>query len=119
MVPTVVETNIDTVEEIQAAGGRAVFGDATRAEILEAAGLETATFLIITVPKAETTFQVMEVGLGLTPHWSGGRRSGTWYRVTGGGRAGMVCVDEAEAAVALAEAVMKRMPLPTTRRFKH
>lgn len=115
--PTIVETNIDTVEELNAAGHRALFGDATRAEILAAAGLETARYLVITVPKTEITLQIIHTGREVNPLIEVLTRA-SYLRdreafVSAG--ASTVCVDEAEAAVALAEAVMKRMNLPPDR----
>ncbi|MBL9126980.1 MAG: cation:proton antiporter [Verrucomicrobiales bacterium] len=111
VTPTVVETNIDTVEEILAAGGRAVFGDATRADILEAAGLRTSSYLVVTIPKAETTLRVIQSGREVNPAVevlarASYLRDRTAFETAG---AATVCVDEAEAAVALAEAVLRRM----------
>ncbi len=117
VLPTVVETNIDTVEEINASGGRALFGDATRREILEAAGLKSARYLIVTVPKAEITLQVIqsarEVNAGVEVLARASYLRDREEIHTAG--AAMVCVDEAEAAVALARAVMTRMNLPEDR----
>ena len=109
--PTVVETNIDTVEEIQASGGRALFGDATRADILTAAGVASAKYLVVTVPKAETTLRVIQSGREVHPGIevlarASYLRDRSTFEAAG---AATICVDEGEAAVALAEAVMKRM----------
>ena len=114
IVPTVVETNIDTVEEINAAGGRALFGDATRSEILEAAGIGSAKYLIITVPKAEVTLQVIQSGREVNPGIEVMARASYLRDREGLETAGAssVCVDEAEAAVSLAEEVMRRMKVP-------
>ena len=46
--PTVIEINIDTVRELREMGADAVYGDATRPEILEEAGIQTAGNLILT-----------------------------------------------------------------------
>jgi CPA2 family monovalent cation:H+ antiporter-2 len=48
--PSIIELNLDTVRELRASGGRAVYGDATRAETLEEAGLRDAVGLILTAP---------------------------------------------------------------------
>jgi CPA2 family monovalent cation:H+ antiporter-2 len=48
--PSIIELNLDTVRELRAAGGRAVYGDATRLETLEEAGLADAVGLILTAP---------------------------------------------------------------------
>ncbi len=44
----VVETNLDTVQELRAAGHLAVYGDASNRQILHSAGIENARSLIIT-----------------------------------------------------------------------
>ena len=46
--PTVIEINIETVRELREHGGDAVYGDATRPETLEEAGIATAGNLILT-----------------------------------------------------------------------
>lgn len=111
VAPTIVETNIDTVEEVNAGGGLAIFGDATRPEILEAAGVKTAKYLVITIPKAEATLLVIQSGRKVNPGIKVlARASYLKDRDTLESAGAMtVCVDEAEAAVALAEEVMKQM----------
>ncbi|MCC7375574.1 MAG: cation:proton antiporter [Verrucomicrobiales bacterium] len=117
IVPTVVETNIDTVEEINAAGGRALFGDATRPEILEAAGIRAARYLIVTVPKAEIALQVIQSGREVNPGIEVMARASYLRDREGMEAAGAssVCVDEAEAAVSLAKEVMQRVNVPEER----
>lgn len=48
--PSIIELNLETVRELRANGGRAVYGDATRPETLEEAGLRDAVGLILTAP---------------------------------------------------------------------
>jgi CPA2 family monovalent cation:H+ antiporter-2 len=48
--PSVVELNLDTVRELRAHGIKAVYGDATRLETLEEAGVGDAVGLILTAP---------------------------------------------------------------------
>lgn len=113
----VVDTNIDTVEEINDGGGLAVFGDATRPDILDAAGIGSARYLIITVPQAEIALQVIQRGREANPSVevlarSPYLRDRDLFETAG---AATVCVDEAEAAMALAEAVLQRVDLPQQR----
>lgn len=113
VVPTVIESNIDTVEEINAAGGRAIFGDATQGEILEAAGIASATYLIVTVPNPETALRIIQAGREANPQIEVLARA-TFLRdrhALESAGAGKVCVDEAEIAVALANSVIQRMPV--------
>ena len=46
--PTVIEINIETVRELREHGADVVYGDATRPETLEEAGIATAGNLILT-----------------------------------------------------------------------
>jgi CPA2 family monovalent cation:H+ antiporter-2 len=48
--PIVIELNIDTVKTLRASGSRAVYGDASRKETLEEAGIADAVSLFLTAP---------------------------------------------------------------------
>jgi CPA2 family monovalent cation:H+ antiporter-2 len=48
--PSVVEMNLETVRKLRSEGIRAVYGDASRAEILEQAGAADAVGLILSAP---------------------------------------------------------------------
>ncbi len=48
----IIDMNADTVLELQRQGRRAIYGDATNSEVLEQAGVERASHLIITLPEA-------------------------------------------------------------------
>lgn len=52
---TVVDMNVDTVNRLNEQGMRAVYGDSSKADVLKAAGVETAEYLVITVPGLEDT----------------------------------------------------------------
>ena len=47
IVPTVIEMNIDTVRRLRGEGIRAIYGDANHEEVLEQAGINGATSLIL------------------------------------------------------------------------
>jgi monovalent cation:H+ antiporter-2, CPA2 family len=51
VLPVVVDLNVDTVTGIAASGGVAVYGDAAKPEVLRAAGIEKARYLIVTMPE--------------------------------------------------------------------
>lgn len=55
MTPVVVDLNVDTVNDLTANGKWAVFGDSSKREILEAAGISRARYLVVTVPNGEST----------------------------------------------------------------
>jgi len=48
--PVVVDLNVDTVTALSSKGQRAIYGDASRADVLVAAGIERAKYLFVTLP---------------------------------------------------------------------
>ncbi len=102
--PVVIEMNVKTVASLKQAGAAAVFGDASRREILKAAGLQQADFLVITLPDLTSRIPVVAAARALKPdlrilvraHYLGEREM---LREIG---ATTVIYEEAEAAVALA-----------------
>ncbi|PYK12725.1 MAG: sodium:proton exchanger, partial [Verrucomicrobia bacterium] len=58
--PMILETNVDVVLELQHRGKQALFGDARRPEILRAARLHAAAYLIVTVPRADTSLRIIQ-----------------------------------------------------------
>ena len=63
----VVDLNGAAVREVTAAGGSAVYGDATREAVLTAAGVGRARAVIVAVPDAAATRQVVAVARRLAP----------------------------------------------------
>ncbi len=57
----VVEMNLRTVESLVAKGRSAIFGDATRPEILEDAGIRRAQYLVVTLPQAENRSDLVHI----------------------------------------------------------
>ena len=53
VTPVIIDMNVDTVNELTKEGFHAIYGDSSRADILEAAGIEKASYLIITVANME------------------------------------------------------------------
>ncbi len=49
----VIDMNVDTVQGIAKAGHTAIFGDATRPEVLDQAGIARASYLVVSLPHAE------------------------------------------------------------------
>lgn len=52
IIPVVIDMNIDTVADLTRQKKRAVFGHGGRQDILEAAGIQKASYMIITIPDA-------------------------------------------------------------------
>jgi len=57
----IVEMNLRTVESLVAKGRSAIFGDATRPEILEDAGIRRAEYLVVTLPHAEDRSDLIQI----------------------------------------------------------
>jgi CPA2 family monovalent cation:H+ antiporter-2 len=65
--PTVIEINIDTVRELREMGADAVYGDATRPEVLEEAGIQTAGNLILTSAGMANSTEVIRAARAANP----------------------------------------------------
>ncbi|GHT22026.1 sodium/hydrogen exchanger [Endomicrobiia bacterium] len=55
--PIVVEINIDTVNSLSSQGQTVIYGDSAKKDILLAAGIKSADYLIITVPSLQVTLE--------------------------------------------------------------
>jgi CPA2 family monovalent cation:H+ antiporter-2 len=67
IVPTVVETNVKTVTSLKAQGVSAIFGDASRQDILEAAGVADAQYLVLTLPEPKSRFEIISSAKTINP----------------------------------------------------
>jgi CPA2 family monovalent cation:H+ antiporter-2 len=63
----VVDTNAAAIKEVTSGGGRSVFGDATRAAVLQAARIGAARAVIVAIPDASATRQVVALSKKLAP----------------------------------------------------
>jgi CPA2 family monovalent cation:H+ antiporter-2 len=99
----VVDFNVDTVLALQAEGKHALYGDATRAELLKEAGVAKAAHFIMTVPDLAVGVAVITAARELNPSLKILARAR--YQADGGTLeqcgADVVCYDEAEASTAL------------------
>ena len=102
--PVVVDLNVDTVTALTAKGQRAIYGDASRADVLVAAGVERARYLFVTLPDAGrripvvTTAKELNAGLRIFVR----ARYVAERALLEDVGATAVAFEEAEAAVALA-----------------
>jgi CPA2 family monovalent cation:H+ antiporter-2 len=64
----IVEEQERVVAGLRARGERAVFGDATRAEVLQRAGAEHARLIVVTAPEPIRARRIVEVARDLNPH---------------------------------------------------
>lgn len=107
----VVDLNMDTVSEVAAKGRLAVYGDATNATILKAAGIARASQLIITLPHSVNRVPLVTAARQLNPECRVFVRARYLKEreelVQVGAYA--ACFEEAEAAVALTAGVLTDM----------
>lgn len=61
VTPVVIDLNADTVTMLAEKGQCAVYGDSSKREILRAAGIEHAAYLVVTVPDGEITVSTAAV----------------------------------------------------------
>ena len=65
--PVVVDLNVDTITSLVSAGHAAIYGDGSHREILKAAGIEKAKYLLVTVPDLTSAIAVVTSALNLNP----------------------------------------------------
>jgi monovalent cation:H+ antiporter-2, CPA2 family len=111
IVPTVVELNIDTVRRLNRSGLTAVYGDASQPEVLEEAGIRSATALIISAPGSPEFAEVIRAARAINPDIQILARSAFLSQtdVLRGAGAQEVFSGEAEVATAMIEAILLRL----------
>lgn len=112
--PTIVDMNIETVKKLNATGLKAVFGDAGRREILRAAGVESATYLLVTLPDLPGRIPVVATAHLLNPSikiLTRARYLAEQAMLEESG-ASSIAYEEAEVAVALAGFLLREIGAP-------
>ncbi len=102
--PIVVDLNLDTVRDLASDGKLAIYGDATRRDILEAAGIVDAKYLLATTPDFLVRTLVIITAKELNPDLRVFVRARylkerAWLEEIG---VTQICTEEAEAALGLA-----------------
>ena len=100
--PTVIELNLETVRRLLAFGVRAVYGDASRPEVLERAGIARADNLILTSGSGRIDEEIIRHAKQLNPHVRVLARTHTTQEVPRLRRAGAEEAFSGEGEVALA-----------------
>ena len=115
--PMIVDTNVDAVLELQQRRQQAIFGDASRPEVLRSAGIESAAFLIVTMPQAEISLRIIQAAREVAPLIRVMTRGAYINQSDAFVQAGAAVVryDEAESAAALAEALLQEIDVPADR----
>jgi CPA2 family monovalent cation:H+ antiporter-2 len=109
--PTVIELNVDTTRRLREEGIGAVYGDATRAETLQAAGVATAGSLILTSAGMVQSEEVIRLAREMNPKIYILARASYLRDLDSLRRAGADAVFSGEGEVALAfnEAILNRL----------
>ncbi len=68
VIPVVIDLNVDTVKSLLAQGETAIYGDASHREILLAAGLSRAKYLLITIPDLSSRTLIVIAARELNPN---------------------------------------------------
>lgn len=107
----VIDMNLDTVNALARDGGMALYGDASRREILKQAGVEHATHLVVTLPHSVNRGPLVAAARGLNPSLRILVRARYLRERRDLEQAGAsaACFEEVEAAVALARALLQEI----------
>ncbi|CAG1065071.1 Putative cation/proton antiporter YbaL [uncultured bacterium] len=111
METVVVDLNIDVVRHLSDSGQLAIYGDASRHDILEAAGILNARYLLVTMPDLLTRTGVIIAARELNPELRVFVRARyiqerAWLEEVG---ATDICTDEAESARGLARLLLREV----------
>ena len=111
IVPTVMELNIETVRGLRARDLDAVYGDATRPEALEAAGVRTANILVLGSAGMANATETIRAARALNPKVRVLARASYLQEVAGLVAAGADSVysGEGEVALAFVEDILDRL----------
>lgn len=109
--PVVIDMNLDTVRDLAAIEELAVYGDATRREILEAASIADAKYLLVTVPDVLVRTLVILTARELNEDLRVFARARylkerAWLEEVG---ATQICIEEAETAAGLAVLLLREV----------
>jgi CPA2 family monovalent cation:H+ antiporter-2 len=115
--PMIIEANVDAVLELQQREQQALFGDATRPDILRAAGITSAAYIVVTVPHAEISLRIIQAAREVAPMIRVLARAEYISQHEAFVQAGAAITryDEAESAAALAEALLQDIDVPSAR----
>jgi len=115
--PVIIDLNIDTIARLKEQGMAALYGDAGKAEILHAAGVEEAKYLILTLPDLDARTPVILEARRLNPDLNLIVRARylTEKKVLGELGVTSASYEEAEAAVGLSELLLRAEGAPQAR----
>ncbi|MBL8840782.1 MAG: cation:proton antiporter [Planctomycetes bacterium] len=114
LATVVIDLNFDTVKRLRRDGIAAIWGDASQRELLEAAGVATADFVLVTLPDPATRDPVIEAIRTLHPGARVLVRAQRLQERESLARRGVeaVAYEEAEVGVALAALLLRAIGVP-------
>jgi CPA2 family monovalent cation:H+ antiporter-2 len=109
--PVIIDLNLDTVRSLAASGEIAIYGDATQRDILEAASIADAKYLLLTIPEVLVRTVVILAAKDLNPELRIFVRARylqerAWLEEVG---ATAIVTEEAETAVGLAVQLLREV----------
>ncbi len=109
--PTIIEMNIETHRNLRSRGGRAVYGDASRREVLEQAGLPSATSLILSASGSAEAVEVIRTAREINPGIHVVARADYLAQTEFMRKAGAAEVfsGEGEVALAMTDSILRRL----------
>ena len=115
--PVIVDLNVDTVGRLAAEGVPAYYGDAGKMEVLKAAGVDKAKYLILTLPGLDRVIPVIQEARKLNPelkilvraHYIADKKHLEEIGATA------VVYEEVESAVGLSELLLRAEGAPAAR----
>jgi CPA2 family monovalent cation:H+ antiporter-2 len=108
VTPVIIETNLATTRRVREAGYHIIYGDAGQASILEAAGIQDATALVISGPAPEQSAEIIRAARSINPNLRVLARSNYLQESAAMRKAGanQVFSGEGEIALAMTEYIM-------------
>jgi CPA2 family monovalent cation:H+ antiporter-2 len=109
--PTIIELNVDTVRMLHAEGKRALYGDASRREVLEEAGIRNAIALVLSAPVDVNGSTAISEARELNPNIVVSARCSYLAEVEALQRAGAndAFSGEGEVALAMTSSILRRL----------
>ncbi|MFW6115046.1 MAG: cation:proton antiporter [Thermodesulfobacteriota bacterium] len=107
----IIDLNLDTVQQLRESGQAAIYGDAGQREILKAAGVERANYLLVTIPDILVRTTVIVTARELNPEihvFTRARylKERAWLEEMG---AANICIEESETAIGCAMQLLREV----------
>jgi CPA2 family monovalent cation:H+ antiporter-2 len=107
--PVIIDMNLESTRRAREEGHRVVYGDASRPDVLEAAGIRQAKALVISGPPTEHTVEIIGIARNMNPNVRVLSRSEYLKETAKIRRAGadMVFSGEGQTALAMTESILE------------